>query len=298
MARPTKQGIDYFPMNCHMSDKIEAVESVHGNDGFTVIIKAWQVLYQSNDGMLDCSGVLRRKTLAKRSNITEELWVKIIETCIDAELFDRDLWKSGMVLRSNGVVNRMEKILDERRKGRERAAKRWGSSSTPNNYTENDEINDAKGKGKGKGKENESKESLREECPEIKKSQLPNAFHSSPHKDEAVNFAKWFRDNLAPQSITVTDKILDDWAYQWYLLREVDNRSDVKEVCAAIQWARGDSFWSNNFLTPMKLRTKDKNGVMFIDRFIAEKNKIKHNGKQPEDYSWLMQWIADNPNLK
>lgn len=155
MARPTKQGIDYFPMNCHMSDKIEAVESVHGNDGFTVIIKAWQVLYQSDDGLLDCSGVLRRKTLAKRSNITEELWVKIIETCIDAELFDRDLWKSGMVLRSNGVVKRMEKILDERRKGRERAAKRWDSSSTPNNYTENDEVNDAKGKGKGKGKGNE-----------------------------------------------------------------------------------------------------------------------------------------------
>lgn len=149
------------------------------------------------------------------------------------------------------------------------------------------------------GKEGEEgKESLREECPEKKTSKLPNAFHSSPHKDEAVNFAKWFRDNLAPQSITVTDKILDDWAYQWYLLRAVDKRSDVKEVCAAIQWARGDPFWSNNFLTPMKLRTKDKNGVMFIDRFISEKNKIKHNGKQPEDYSWLMQWIADNPDLK
>ena len=173
------------------------------------------------------------------------------------------------------------------------------------NYEGNDERSTKETRRKSNGIANkkdeeiqEGKESLREECPEKKTSKLPNAFHSSIHKDEAVNFAKWFRDNLAPKSIMVTDKVLDDWAYQWYLIRTTDKRSDVKEVCDAIQWARGDPFWSNNFLTPMKLRTKDKNGVMFIDRFISEKNKIKNNGKQPEDYSWLMQWIADNPNLK
>lgn len=125
------------------------------------------------------------------------------------------------------------------------------------------------------------------------------AFLESPFKDESIRFSKWYLDNLAPESITISDKSLEEWAYQWYLLRSTDKRSNVKEMCDAIKWAREDKFWSSHLITPMKLRTKDKNGVMFIDRFIIEMQKSNTNGKQKEgDYSWLMQWIADNPNLK
>ncbi len=48
----------------------------------------------------------------------------------------------------------------------------------------------------------------------------------------------------------------------------------IVQIKKAILNARSDSFWDENFLSPLKLRDKDKNGVKFIDRFL----KIKTNG--------------------
>lgn len=50
------------------------------------------------------------------------------------------------------------------------------------------------------------------------------------------------------------------------------------DIRVAIEWARSDDFWSTNFLSPVKLRSKDKNGVKYIDVFLAK--TIKRNGKQ------------------
>jgi len=133
MARPTKTGLDYFPLDVDLSDEVEAVESVHGNDGFTVIIKTWQALYKTDSGDLDCSGVLRRKTLAKRANISEELWNNIIGTCVEAGLFDREQWEKHKIITSSGVRKRIGKVMQEREDGRNRMKNRKKNNNTPNN---------------------------------------------------------------------------------------------------------------------------------------------------------------------
>ena len=153
MARPTKTGMDYFPLDVQLSDEVEAVESVHGNDGFTVIVKAWQALYQTENGVLDCSGELRRKTFAKRANMTEERWIDVIGTCVEAGLFDREPWETGRILTSNGVRKRIAKVYQEREEGRKRAEKRWKKSSTPKNPAENE----AQKRAKEREKEKETK---------------------------------------------------------------------------------------------------------------------------------------------
>jgi hypothetical protein len=43
--------------------------------------------------------------------------------------------------------------------------------------------------------------------------------------------------------------------------------------------ARGDPFWSKNFLSPLKLRDKDDNKVLYIDRFLAI--KLKKQDEKP-----------------
>lgn len=53
------------------------------------------------------------------------------------------------------------------------------------------------------------------------------------------------------------------------------DRYTNEEIKNAIAWARADDFWSANFLSPCKLRSKDKNGVKYIDIFLA---KIVKNG--------------------
>ena len=46
------------------------------------------------------------------------------------------------------------------------------------------------------------------------------------------------------------------------------------DIATAIKKARDDPFWDKNFLSPVKLRDKDKNGVYYIDRFL----KLKSDG--------------------
>jgi hypothetical protein len=109
----------------------------------------------------------------------------------------------------------------------------------------------------------------RDELSRDELSKLPKVFSESPYKDESYEFADWFK------KITVDtvkyDK--DKWAMVWDALRRIDKRDNVSEMTRAIEWARNDHFWSSNFLSPLKLRTLDKNGEMHIDRFIRESKK-------------------------
>lgn len=48
----------------------------------------------------------------------------------------------------------------------------------------------------------------------------------------------------------------------------------IKQIKQAILNARSEDFWIKNFQSPLKLRQKDKSGVMYIDIFIALSAKI------------------------
>ena len=93
--------------------------------------------------------------------------------------------------------------------------------------------------------------------------------------DEALEIAKkinewakgYFHEKyISEGSLDVFEKLIRIDGYQ---------ENDIR---VAIEWARSDDFWSTNFLSPVKLRSKDKNGVKYIDVFLAK--TIKRNGKQ------------------
>ena len=42
MARPVKQGLDYFALDVKMDDETELIEAEHGHLGFFVLIKMFQ----------------------------------------------------------------------------------------------------------------------------------------------------------------------------------------------------------------------------------------------------------------
>jgi hypothetical protein len=72
----------------------------------------------------------------------------------------------------------------------------------------------------------------------------------------------------------------------------------VEEIKDVIKSVRSDEFWSKNFMSPNKLRSKDKYGVVYYDKFITQFNikrqqpKVKtiiltYNGVREE-------WPADD----
>ena len=88
---------------------------------------------------------------------------------------------------------------------------------------------------------------------------MQNAF---PH------FVKLFDLRYQPK----TTKQKEDWFVCLDRCVRID-KYDLDEIYLAVKSARDDDFWKNNFLTLLKLRNQDKNGIMFIHRFIENYRK-------------------------
>lgn len=84
-------------------------------------------------------------------------------------------------------------------------------------------------------------------------------------------FVDWFlgllRETEAPEP-KLTPSTRAGWARAYVRMIHIDKRTkeEVKEVC---QWARNEPFWRQNFLSPVKLRLRNNDGVMWFDVFLA-----------------------------
>lgn len=205
MARPRKTGLDYFPLDVVLDDKVEALECEHGCEGFTVWIKILQLAYQTEHGELNLTEVFRRKTLAKRANIDVKTLERIIETCVIVGLFDKDRWHSEMILTSAGIKARIDGVSDERRRNRER--KESSPSSPPLSKTK-EEKSKSKSRGNpplsgGKPLENNSSP-LWGECVYFRCSEL-----------EMESIASWYRKkNKTPAVMNAVLEAVEDWMAQ------------------------------------------------------------------------------------
>lgn len=82
---------------------------------------------------------------------------------------------------------------------------------------------------------------------------------------EGFQFSNWF-ESLRPSHMKTTSAEKKKWAEDYDKLKRLDGKSkdQIKAVC---KWARKDDFWQTNFLSPLKLRKKNKDGVKYFDVF-------------------------------
>jgi len=79
---------------------------------------------------------------------------------------------------------------------------------------------------------------------------------------------KHFNDNLLPKT---TAKVVK-WLKEIDKLNRIDGH-DFKKIVEVVKWARQDQFWSTNFLSLMKLRTKKPGEeVSYFDKFLIKMN--------------------------
>ena len=116
MARPRKDGLDYFPLNIHFDEKISALELLHKNDGFVWIIKFWQKAYATNEGNVNLNnifGVIQ----AENCRITTVKQADIIRDCLEIGLITE---LSPGIYSSNGIQKRLNEIVKDRENERKR----------------------------------------------------------------------------------------------------------------------------------------------------------------------------------
>jgi len=171
MARPLKQGVDYFPLNVALDDKFELIEAVHGLAGFGLVIKLYQKIYEHGYYL-----VVDEKTvlmLSKRVNVDINSINAVINDCVKWGIFDEKLYNDHTVLTSRGIQNRYFDIVHRRKEVHVNTDFLLVEHKLDEEKTnivivninrvddDNNPVNDSgksrKGKGKGKGKESKSK---------------------------------------------------------------------------------------------------------------------------------------------
>lgn len=116
MARPQKEGLEYFPLDVDMDqdDKVALIEAQHGLVGFGVVIKLLMKIYKH--GYFYEWTEKQQLLFSKRVNVDINSINVIINDCIKWELFDKKVFETYKILTSRGIQKRYLKAVDRRQK--------------------------------------------------------------------------------------------------------------------------------------------------------------------------------------
>jgi hypothetical protein len=113
MARPTKVGLDYFPLDVNISndDKIQLIEAEFGLKGFAVIVKLFIKIYSEKGYFYEWKDK-ERILFAKMSGESGGLVDEIVKRSVKWGLFDESVFNKFQVLTSEAIQKRyVEAIL-------------------------------------------------------------------------------------------------------------------------------------------------------------------------------------------
>lgn len=113
LARPIKDGVDYFPLDVSLDEKFELIEAEFGLTGFAVIVKLYQRIYSrgyycewTNEVAL-----LFSRTCGEGGNVVSE----IVSAAIRRGIFDRTMYEKYQILTSAGIQQRYFEAVSRRK---------------------------------------------------------------------------------------------------------------------------------------------------------------------------------------
>jgi DnaD/phage-associated family protein len=116
MARPVKEGLDYFPLDVDIDqdDKIALIEAQHGVTGFAVVIKLLMKIYK-NSYFYEWTEK-EQLLFSKRVNVDINQVNAIINDCVKWGVFDKELFETYEILTSKGIQRRYLEAVGRRNK--------------------------------------------------------------------------------------------------------------------------------------------------------------------------------------
>ena len=122
MARPQKEGMDYFPHDVHASSdqKLEPLLFLYGGVGYAFYFLHLEYIYREQDFAFDVSDAETRQILCSKLKISEQDYDKMLKTCFKHGCFDREFYEQTGKLTSNGIRKRAETVVKKRESMRQR----------------------------------------------------------------------------------------------------------------------------------------------------------------------------------
>lgn len=143
MARPSKNGLDYFPFDTDFfcDEKIVCVAGEHGDIGWIVALKLLVAIYR-NGYWLKWTEAVRYKMLLENGGLSGEKLDAIVGSLLKWGFFDRGLFEKEGVLTSRGIQRRYFSIA-RRRKEADRPFLLISENSENSEISENSESSES-----------------------------------------------------------------------------------------------------------------------------------------------------------
>jgi DnaD/phage-associated family protein len=112
MARPRKEGLDYFPHDTDASgdEKIEAMRALFGNDGYAFYMILCERIYRTSNAELDISKHVLIAPIIKKLLIDQERFNEMLDAAFELNLFSRADYELRGVLTSSGIKKRFREV--------------------------------------------------------------------------------------------------------------------------------------------------------------------------------------------
>ena len=116
MARPQKEGLDYFPHDTDASSdpKIEPLIILYGAEGYAFYFMHLEYIYKSADLSLDISDAETIQIFTRKLSITEKEYRQILKTALKHRCFDNEYYLQTGRLTSNGIQKRASVVIKKR----------------------------------------------------------------------------------------------------------------------------------------------------------------------------------------
>ena len=227
MARPPKEGLEYFPHDVYASsdEKIEPLILLYGSNGYAFYFIHLEYIYRNKDLEFDISDAETREVIQQKLHISADEYNQILQTALKKKLFNPKYFDETGKLTSNGIKKRASSVFEKREKMRLAYERKVSASETTHIK-------------KSKVKKKESKVINKEDEEEkISEGEIFNFFNEninpiSPHQAEVISNAIDI-DNLAHDLILeiLKDSLgkRDKWSW---VKRVIDNcyHSGVKSL--------------------------------------------------------------------
>lgn len=112
---PYKKGLGYFSHDTDHEQNLEYLEAETGLIGYAVYFKILELAYKYEGYYLKFDE-RQRKLLSSRWNLNYDEFMKIIDVCLNEELFDKTLFLTHNILTSSGIQKRYLRGCDRRKR--------------------------------------------------------------------------------------------------------------------------------------------------------------------------------------
>jgi len=114
MARPIKDGVEYFPFDVCMDEKIDLIEAEFGLTGFAVIVKLYQWVYTRGyycEWTEEVALLFSRTRCGLGGSVVSE----IVNAAIKRGIFDKSMFDKYGILTSTGIQKRYFEAVSRRK---------------------------------------------------------------------------------------------------------------------------------------------------------------------------------------